>query len=296
MKNQRGQKRENVMLCADFENYLSDYLEGSLDGETHRLVAEHALRCPMCHETLSLVKSTVQACQTAYVPPPSAALEARILHSTIPESGMSCDDFEQYLTDYLDGFLPASLFHRWERHAALCAQCTELPGQVVRTIGACYTYKGDELPLPVGLNERILEATLGTAITKEVKAPLAARLAARLRFLLDPIVSPQFATVATMLLVAVFVLTNTVSADGSISGVYQRGLSLAGQGFVDSKDVSGSGIQQGFKKFFVGDEDPKPAVPARDEATGSEKQPKPKQESSEQHPQPAPNAKGDNKR
>src|SRR4030095_12703912 len=114
------------MLCADFENFLSDYLEGSLDGETHRLVAEHALRCPMCHETLSLVKTTVQACQTAYVPPPSAALEARILNSTIPESGMSCEDFEQYLTDYLDGFLPASLFHRWERHADLFAQCTEL--------------------------------------------------------------------------------------------------------------------------------------------------------------------------
>ena len=282
------------MLCADFENYLSDYLEGSLDGETHRLVAEHALRCPMCHETLSLVKSTVQACQTAYVPPPSAALEARILNSTIPESGMSCEDFEQYLTDYLDGFLPASLFHRWERHAALCAQCTELPGQVVRTIGACYTYKGDELPLPVGLNERILEATLGTAITKEVKAPLAARLAARLRFLLDPIVSPQLATVATMLLVAVFVLTNTVSADGSISGMYNNGLSLAGQGFVDNKDVNGPGIRKRVKEFFVGDDDQKPVVPARDEATGSEKPAKPKEEGAEQRQQPAPaNSKSD---
>ena len=164
--------------------------------------------------------------QTAYVPPPSAALEARILNSTIPESGMSCDDFEQYLTDYLDGFLPASLFHRWERHAALCAECTELPGQVVRTIGACYTYKGDELPLPVGLNERILEATLGTAITKEVKAPLAARLAPYV--FLDPIVSPQFATVATMLLVAVFVLTTQLLLMPDQRSAMQRG--FAGQG------------------------------------------------------------------
>jgi hypothetical protein len=209
---------------------------------------------------------------------------------------MSCDDFEQFLTDYLDGFLPASLFHRWERHAALCAQCTELPGQVVRTIGACYTYKGDELPLPVGLNERILEATLGTAITKEVKAPLAARLAARLRFLLDPIVSPQLATVATMLLVAVFVLTNTVSADGSISGMYNTSLSLAGQGFVDNKDVSGSGIQRRVKEFFVGDEDQNPVVPVRDEGTGSDKPAKPKEEGTEQRQQPAPASSKSDKR
>ena len=45
---------------------------------------------------------------------------------------MSCEEFEECLTDYLDGFLPAHLYHRWERHAALCDRCTELPGEVVR--------------------------------------------------------------------------------------------------------------------------------------------------------------------
>jgi hypothetical protein len=276
------------MLCEDFEHRLSDYLDGSLDGETHRLFAGHALRCPVCHETLSLVKNTVLACQTASVPPPSAELEARILQSTMPETAMSCAEFEQFLTDYLDGFLPASLFHRWERHAALCQQCTELPGQVVRTIGACYTYKGEELPLPVGLNERILEATLGTAITTEVRARFTSRLATRLRFLLDPIMSPQLATVATMLLVAVFVLTNTVSADGSISGMYQESLRLAGQGFANSKDVSAPGISQGVKEFFVGDQNPKPTPEVqRDQNSVS-----PKKENSEQKQPTAPRAKG----
>ena len=41
-------------------------------------------------------------------------------------------------------------------------------------------------------------------------------LASALRLWLDPIVSPQLATVATMLLVAVLVMANTVSVDGSI--------------------------------------------------------------------------------
>ncbi len=225
------------MLCSDFENLLTDYLDGALDSEGARTVAEHALQCPVCHETLLEVKATLQACRSANVPAPSRELEARILQQTIPESAMSCDDFEAYLTDYLDGFLPAPLYHRWESHAVLCDRCTELPGDVVRAIGACYTYINEEKVVPLGLNERILQATLGTVRSEEVRAPLGARIASRLRLWLDPIVSPQLATVASMLLVAVFVLTNTVSADGSISGVYRASLLLAEQ----SRSGNGTG-------------------------------------------------------
>lgn len=215
------------MLCEDFENQLSDYLETALDAETHRAFSEHALRCPVCHQTLSEVKNTMQACRVAEVPPPTRELEALILQSTMPETAMTCSEFEESLTDYLDGFLPAPFYHRWERHAALCDRCTELPGEVVRSIGACYTYITEEKPVPFGLNQRILQATLGTLTAAEVRAPLSARFASWLRLLLDPIVSPQLATVATMLLLAVFVLANTVSADGSITGVYQASLRLA---------------------------------------------------------------------
>ena len=215
------------MLCSDFENQLTDYIEGVVGPETNRQMAEHSLRCPVCHELLSAVRSTVEACRVAQVPSPSIELEARILQRTVPESAMSCADFEESLTDYLDGFLPAHLYHRWERHAALCDRCTELPGEVVRAIGACYTYIAEEQPVPVGLNERILQATLGTIVPHEVKAPWRSRAASWLRLWLDPIVSPQLATVATMILVAILVLTNTVSADGSISGVYNAGLQVA---------------------------------------------------------------------
>jgi hypothetical protein len=56
---------------------------------------------------------------------------------------------------------------------------------------------------------------------------------------LDPIMSPQLATVATMLLAAVLVLSSTVSADGSISGVYNAGLQLAGQTSGQTQALSG---------------------------------------------------------
>ncbi len=229
------------MLCVDFETLLTDYIEGVVGPETNRLMGEHAMRCPVCHETLSAVRSALEACRVGSVPAPSREFEARILQKTVPETAMSCADFEEFLTDYLDGFLPAHLYHRWERHAALCDLCTELPGEVVRSIGACYTYISEEKPVPAGLNERILQATLGTVTPKEIRAPWTARAASRFRLWLDPIVSPQLATVATMLLVAILVLTSTVSADGSISGIYDAGLQLAertgGQSRVVSDDL-----------------------------------------------------------
>ncbi len=243
-----GAGSENIMLCVDFESLLTDYIEGVVGPETNKLMGEHAMRCPICHETLSAVRSTMEACRTATVPAPSRELEARILQKTVPETAMTCEEFEESLTDYLDGFLPAHMYHRWERHAALCDSCTELPGEVVRAIGACYTYISEDKPVPAGLNERILQATLGTVTPQEIKAPWRSRTASRFRLWLDPIISPQFATVATMLLAAVLVLTSTVSADGSITGVYNAGLQLAertsGQTQAFSSDVKQTSSEQ----------------------------------------------------
>ena len=215
------------MLCHEFEDRLTDYLDGALGVEANKEFAEHAMRCPVCHDLLSEVKNTLLACSASEAPEAGAGLEARILLTTIPEAAITCSDFEEHLTDYLDGFLLAPLYHRWERHAAMCASCSELPGDVVRAIGACYTYKQDELTVPAGLEARILQRTIGSVLPQQVRAPFTARLIEWVRGALDPIVSPQLASVATMLLLSVFVLTNTVSTDGSVNGIYQASLQLA---------------------------------------------------------------------
>jgi len=215
------------MLCHEFEDRLTDYLDGELDVEAHQKFAEHAMRCPVCHDLLSEVKNTLVACSASEAPPASIGLEARILLQTMPQASLTCAEFEEHLTNYLDGFLVAPLYHRWERHAALCDSCSELPGDVVRAIGACYTYKQDEIPVPAGLEARILQSTIGNVLPQQVRAPLISRLVEWLRGALDPIVSPQLASVATMLLVSIFVLTNTVSTDGSVGGIYAASLQLA---------------------------------------------------------------------
>src|SRR6202171_3306185 len=215
------------MLCHEFEDQLTDYLDGALEMQANREFAEHAMRCPVCHDLLGEVKNTLLACSASEAPLAGAGLEARILLKTVPGTAITCADFEAHLTDYLDGFLMAPFYHRWERHAALCVSCSELPGAVVRAIGACYTYKQDELTVPAGLEARILQSTIGNVLPRQVRAPLGSRLIEWLRGALDPIVSPQLASVATMLLVSVFVLTNTVSTDGSVAGIYQASLQLA---------------------------------------------------------------------
>jgi anti-sigma factor RsiW len=217
------------MLCTEFEDRLTEYLDGALEGETQRAFGEHALRCPVCHDLLNEVRNAIVECRSDVPPQPTPGLEARILLKTAPETAMRCEEFEEYLTDYLDGFLPATLYHRWERHAALCDPCSDLPGQVVRAIGACSSYIGEELPVPAGLHARILQATLGTTEAEAVRPPLGARITEWMRGWLDVMVTPQLATVATMVLLAVLVGTSTLSDDGSIAGMYNQSLRLASQ-------------------------------------------------------------------
>jgi hypothetical protein len=238
------------MLCHEFEDQLTDYLDGALEVQTNREFAEHAMRCPVCHDLLSEVKNTLLACSASEAPLTGTGLEARILLKTMPQTAITCSDFEDHLTDYLDGFLMAPLYHRWERHAALCVSCSELPGAVVRAIGACYTYKQDELTVPAGLEARILQSTIGNVLPQEVRAPLGSRLIEWLRGALDPIVSPQLASVATMLLVSVFVLTNTVSTDGSVAGIYQASLQLAER--TAGNASRSSALPNGMKQFAGG--------------------------------------------
>ena len=232
------------MLCHEFEDQLTDYLDGTLAVHANQQFAEHAMRCPVCHDLLGEVKNTLQACSSSEAPLAGAELEARILIKTMPQTAISCADFEEHLTDYLDGFLLAPLYHRWERHAALCADCSELPGAVVRSIGACYTYIQEELPVPAGLEARILQSTIGNVLPQQVRAPVTSRLIEWLRGALDPIVSPQLATVATMLLVSVFVLTNTVSTDGSVGGIYSASLQLAERTAGSATKNSVNGVKQ----------------------------------------------------
>lgn len=231
-------EQQNIVNCSTFEELLTDYLDKTLENGSHKAVAAHALACPLCHSLLNDVKESLDACRKIAAPNAAVTrLEARVLSMTMPQTALSCEDFEIYLTDYLDGFLPAASFHRWERHAALCNTCEDLPGMVVRSIAACYTYKMDELAVPSGLHERILNLTLGTVEAKAVKASWVSMAGEWVRGLRFPIGVPQLAPVAMMLLFAFLLFSQTVSADGTLTGVYTKSMELAEQTYQQSSDV-----------------------------------------------------------
>jgi predicted anti-sigma-YlaC factor YlaD len=230
--------REKILDCTAFEESLSDYLERTLEPAAHKAMASHALQCPLCHGLLNDVKDAMAACQQLAEPRPSVSrLEARILASTVPDATINCREFEEYLTDYLDGFLPASVFHRWERHAVLCDECSDLPGMVVRSLASIVNYKLDELAVPVGLHERILAATLGTEHAKEMKPSRMSQLVEWVRGFRLPIAVPQLAPVALMTIIAFLTFSQTVSADGTLSDVYAKSYQLAQQTYQQGAQV-----------------------------------------------------------
>ena len=229
---------KNLINCSQFEELLTDYLDKTLESSSHKSVATHALSCPLCHSLLNEVKASLAVCREIADPKmPVTRLEARILERTMPQSAMACSDFEEHLTDYLDGFLLAPVFHRWERHAVLCDECTDLPGAVVRSLAAVVTYKLDELPLPEGLHQKILKETIGTSRAIAVKASRLSQFGEWVRGLQFPISVPQLAPVAMMLMFAFLVFSQTVSADGTLSGIYTSGYELAEQTYQQGADA-----------------------------------------------------------
>src|SRR5688572_4026928 len=231
-------EKENLINCTVFEESLSDYLDKSLEATLQKAVAAHALSCPLCHSLLNEVKSSLEVCRRLAEPVmPLTRLEAKILEATVPQANMACNDFEEHLTDYLDGFVPAQLFHRWERHAVLCEECTDLPGAVVRSLAACVSYKLDELPVPAGLHERILRETIGTERANAKKASVGSRFGEWVRGLQFPISVPQLAPVAMMMLFAFMVFSQTVSADGSLTDIYTKSFALAEQTYQQGADA-----------------------------------------------------------
>jgi anti-sigma factor RsiW len=231
-------EKQNLIDCTKFEELLTDYLDKTLDRAMFKAVAEHAISCPLCHSLLNEVKGAMAVCRDLAEPRmPLTRLEAKILASTVPNAALHCEEFETYLTDYLDGFLPAQVFHRWERHAVLCNDCTDLPGAVVRSLAAIVAYKADELPVPAGLHERIMQQTLGTVRRREVKPSFVDRFREWTSSLSFPISVPQLAPVAMMMTFAFLVFSQTVSADGSLSDVYVKSFQLAEQTYQQGADA-----------------------------------------------------------
>ena len=68
------------IVCREFAELATDYLEGAMPDETLELVEEHLAMCDWCRDYLSQIETTARAVgaepDAAEAPPPAETLEA----------------------------------------------------------------------------------------------------------------------------------------------------------------------------------------------------------------------------
>src|SRR5205085_379138 len=105
------------MQCSHFEEQLSDYLDGTLAKAKRAEFRAHALQCRACRALMDEVKGALNECrqdETVEVP---MMLESSLLTIAEHHRTFDCPAFEELITEFLDGFVPAPMYHRFEEHA-----------------------------------------------------------------------------------------------------------------------------------------------------------------------------------
>jgi len=202
------------MRCKQFEQSISDYLDGLLNQEQHRAFAEHRLACAPCRALIEDVQTVVNSLREAPEIEAPPALQSHLFAIYRSAPGMSCFECEELITDFLDGFIEAPVYHAFEEHINLCPSCSSLLTDVVYAIAACHSLHFDEQEVAESLVTGILKATSDGA--KIEPAPAWRRLWAVCKPFFNPVMSPQFAT-ATLILISSFAVLLT-----STSNLYSR--------------------------------------------------------------------------
>lgn len=212
------------MNCIKFEEMVSDYVDGLLAHTAQGQFAEHALSCRICRALLDDVKSALGECKQAYEI--EAPFELDLTLQTIPAefAPLDCFGFEELITEFLDGFVPASTYHKFEEHEAQCETCSRLLTGVVYAVAACHSvHTYEEYEVPQSVIDNLLE------IMPERRPSLIATLAEQARAVtcrLMPRATTgarwSFATASALAFSTFAILLFGFSDDQTISGIYRQ--------------------------------------------------------------------------
>jgi len=273
--------RRCFMNCRLFEESLSEYLDGELSPREAARFAEHALQCRTCRAQMDDVKAVLRECKAQSVDA-SANLESALLRISADHAELDCPGFEELITDFLDGFVPAPNYHRFESHAARCGCCSALLTDVVLAVAACHSvHTYEEHAVPVELAERII----GIAATREQSKRAAIGLVQRIvrpfakgRLRWAP---ANFATASALAAATFAVFVIGFSEDRSPMGIYREARVRAaefyseGEELLSQKDDIVAGVRRvgsdiGEIWDTIGEvESPAPATRAQENSAGS---------------------------
>ena len=227
------------MDCNKFEEEISDYFDGSLTAADTAVFRMHALQCRQCRGLMDEVKANMAACKEQDELQPSALLHLSLAGIPAEYAALGCAEFEELITEFLDGFVPAQTYHSFEDHSENCEQCSTLLTGVVYAVAACHSvHTFEEVEVPVAL------ITSAIAMMPARTKPFARRFADAVRVGVERLIprTPQtarwtFGTAASLALATFAFLLFGFSDDGTVGGVYRQAHVKASEIYSEGTDL-----------------------------------------------------------
>ncbi|PYT08882.1 MAG: hypothetical protein DMF60_03660 [Acidobacteria bacterium] len=215
---------DNRMDCNRFEEALSDYFDGLLVGQEMSLFRAHALQCRGCRSLMDDVKATISVCKQLDELEPPAMLDTMLAEIPLEHGALGCSGFEDLITEFLDGFVPAVTYHRFEEHAKKCDQCSSLLTGVVYAVAACHSvHTFEEVEVEEPLVARLI------AMMPARRPRLAQRVADRFAGFAGRLIPRAtqsarwtFATAGSLAFATFALLLFGFSDDGTVTGIYRQ--------------------------------------------------------------------------
>jgi hypothetical protein len=197
------------MNCDRFEELITTHLDGELTGGELSAFREHQMACTDCRALLEDVTVAVAAVAELPVVEPPLEILSRALVIPALNPPIDCERFAELVTEFLDGFLEASVYHAFEDHAKACDGCSDILAGVALAVSACHSvHFSEELEVPEGLVSRILAETTGAPASAAAPAGVWGRLAAALGRFSGPAWAPRFATAAVIVVAFSMLVTD----------------------------------------------------------------------------------------
>lgn len=149
------------MEHVQFEELISEYLDGGLMRPMRRDFAEHLLACRPCHLVFNDVRESIDACHELKETQMReiamfTEVEQRIIGATTAGEMLSCRTLDALISDYFEGIIESSYEDIFREHFAVCDGCRRLVEGVRQSLE-----EPEEVEVPEELYGRILAATSG---------------------------------------------------------------------------------------------------------------------------------------
>jgi anti-sigma factor RsiW len=227
------------MNCSSFETQISNYLDGLLSKPDADRFREHSLQCRTCRALIDEVREALGLCKQEDELETPAVLEAS-LSTIVPEHvPLSCAGFEELITEFLDGYVPASAYHRFETHSDSCGECSSLLTDVVYAVAACHsvhTYEEVEAPDTL-LNHLVAIMPANKRRLSQVVSARMVALAARIIPNRTQSARWSFGTAASIAFASIAFLLIGFSDDGSVHGLYRQANRQAAELYSRGADI-----------------------------------------------------------